>query len=134
MLNLIYDISCTAIPWDNVDKEFIEKPKKWDASSIGKFMIWIGPTSSIFDITTYLLSYFFICPIFVPGADGRTFNFIPVSEVAVRSIYCYTIYILWKNDWFVSISKCIFLLASCNYNSLYAYYYCYEKNLYKAIW
>ena len=48
-LNLIYDLSCTAIPWDNVDEEFIAKPRKWDASSVGSFMIWIGPTSSIFD-------------------------------------------------------------------------------------
>ena len=95
LLNLIYDISCTAIPWDNVDKEFIEKPKKWDASSIGKFMIWIGPTSSVFDITTYLLSYFFICPMFVPGADGRTFNSIPVSEVAVRSTYIMMAQAIW---------------------------------------
>ncbi|MCD7784697.1 MAG: magnesium-translocating P-type ATPase, partial [Oscillospiraceae bacterium] len=42
-LNLIYDLSCTAIPWDNVDEEFIAVPRKWDASSVGSFMIWIGP-------------------------------------------------------------------------------------------
>ena len=53
LLNLIYDISCTAIPWDNVDKEFLTKPRKWDASSVSKFMLWIGPTSSVFDILTY---------------------------------------------------------------------------------
>jgi len=62
VLNLIYDLSCTAIPWDNVDKEFIAVPRKWDASNIGKFMFWIGPTSSVFDITTYILMYFVICP------------------------------------------------------------------------
>lgn len=67
LLNLIYDISCTAIPWDNVDKEFLEKPKAWDASSVSKFMLWIGPTSSIFDITTYLLMYFIIAPMFTGG-------------------------------------------------------------------
>jgi Mg2+-importing ATPase len=67
LLNLIYDLSCTAIPWDNVDKEFLTIPRKWDASSIGKFMLWIGPTSSIFDITTYLLMYFVICPAMVGG-------------------------------------------------------------------
>ena len=44
-LNLIYDLSCTAIPWDNVDEEFLAIPRKCDASSIGNFMIWIGPTS-----------------------------------------------------------------------------------------
>ncbi|MCL2590028.1 MAG: magnesium-translocating P-type ATPase [Betaproteobacteria bacterium] len=67
LLNLIYDLSCTAIPWDNVDKEFLAKPKKWDSSSIGKFMLWIGPTSSVFDITTYLLMYFVICPAMCGG-------------------------------------------------------------------
>ncbi|MDR2590396.1 MAG: magnesium-translocating P-type ATPase, partial [Oscillospiraceae bacterium] len=67
LLNLIYDISCSAIPWDNVDKEFLEKPRKWDASSIGKFMLWIGPTSSVFDITTYVLMYFIIAPAVAGG-------------------------------------------------------------------
>lgn len=67
LLNLIYDISCIAIPWDNVDKEFLEKPREWDASSVSKFMLWIGPTSSVFDITTYLLMYFIISPMFTGG-------------------------------------------------------------------
>ncbi len=66
-LNLIYDLSCTAIPWDNVDEEFIMVPRKWDASSVGSFMIWIGPTSSIFDFTTYIFMYFVFCPTFVSG-------------------------------------------------------------------
>jgi Mg2+-importing ATPase len=74
LLNLIYDLSCTAIPWDNVDKELLDKPRKWDASSIGKFMLWIGPTSSVFDITTYLLMFFIICPAAV-GASGSTLDF-----------------------------------------------------------
>lgn len=68
ILNLIYDISCIAIPWDNVDIEYLKKPRKWDASSISKFMIWIGPTSSLFDITTYIMMFFFICP-FVFGGN-----------------------------------------------------------------
>ena len=42
LLNLIYDLSCTAIPWDNVDEEFLAVPRKWDASGIGSFMLWIG--------------------------------------------------------------------------------------------
>lgn len=61
ILNLIYDLSYTAIPWDNVDKEFLNKPRRWDASSVGKFMLWIEPTSSVLDIVTYLLMYFVIC-------------------------------------------------------------------------
>ncbi len=68
LLNLIYDISCTAIPWDHVDREYLLKPRKWDAFSVSKFMIWIGPTSSVFDIATYLLMYFIICPAMLGGA------------------------------------------------------------------
>lgn len=62
LLNLIYDISCIAIPWDNVDEEFLRVPRKWDATSIRNFMIIIGPTSSVFDITTYLLMFYIIGP------------------------------------------------------------------------
>ncbi|MCF0260493.1 MAG: magnesium-translocating P-type ATPase [Erysipelotrichaceae bacterium] len=61
-LNLIYDLSCMAIPWDHVDREYLKKPRNWDASSVGRFMLWIGPVSSIFDIATYLLMFFVICP------------------------------------------------------------------------
>jgi Mg2+-importing ATPase len=67
VLNLIYDISCIAIPWDNVDLDFLRKPRKWDASSISRFMFWIGPTSSVFDISTYILMFFYICPLFAGG-------------------------------------------------------------------
>jgi Mg2+-importing ATPase len=56
--NLLYDFSQTSIPWDRMDKEYIEAPKKWDASGIARFMIWIGPTSSIFDYATFALMYF----------------------------------------------------------------------------
>ena len=72
LLNLIYDLSCTAIPWDNVDPEYLAVPRKWDASSVGSFMIWIGPTSSIFDFATYLFMYFVFCPLFV--SHGVLFN------------------------------------------------------------
>ena len=67
LLNLIYDLSCAAMPWDNVDREYLIKPRKWDATSISKFMLWLGPTSSVFDITTYLLMYFIICPMVTGG-------------------------------------------------------------------
>ena len=67
LLNLIYDISCIAIPWDNVDEEIIREPKKWDADSILKFMLWIGPISSIFDVLTFALMYFVISPMFSKG-------------------------------------------------------------------
>lgn len=72
LLNLIYDLSCTAIPWDHVDEEYLKVPRKWDASSVGSFMLWIGPTSSIFDFTTYIFMYFVFCPLFV--SHGVLYN------------------------------------------------------------
>lgn len=67
LLNMIYDFSCTAIPWDNVDTEFILRPRKWNSSGIGRFMMWIGPVSSIFDFLTFAFMYFVICPTSVSG-------------------------------------------------------------------
>lgn len=61
-LGLIYDISCLAIPWDRMDAEYLEAPKKWTSDSISKFMLWFGPTSSIFDITSFALLYFVMAP------------------------------------------------------------------------
>ncbi len=62
ILNLVYDFGCIAIPWDNVDEEFIRKPRTWDASSVMSFAVWIGPSSCFFDFTTYAIMYFVFCP------------------------------------------------------------------------
>ena len=100
LLNLIYDLSCTAIPWDNVDEEFIAKPRKWDASSVGSFMIWLGPTSSIFDFTTYLFMYFVFCPLFVSG--GVLFNDLPAHFSGAELAAIQAKYIgLFQAGWFV---------------------------------
>ncbi|WP_329741713.1 magnesium-translocating P-type ATPase [Dyella sp. A6] len=64
VLNLLYDISQLSIPFDRMDVEYLRKPRKWDASDIGRFMLWMGPSSSIFDITTFALLWF------VFGANG----------------------------------------------------------------
>jgi Mg2+-importing ATPase len=40
--NLMYDFSQLSLPWDRMDKEFLRKPRKWDARNIGRFMLWIG--------------------------------------------------------------------------------------------
>jgi len=58
VLNLLYDISQLSIPFDRMDEEYVRKPRKWDAGDIGRFMFWIGPTSSVFDITTFVLLWF----------------------------------------------------------------------------
>ncbi len=99
-LNLIYDLSCTAIPWDNVDEEFIARPRKWDASSVGSFMIWLGPTSSIFDFTTYLFMYFVFCPLFVSG--GALFNSLPSHFSGAELALMQEKYIgMFQAGWFV---------------------------------
>ncbi len=53
--NLLYDFSQTAIPTDNVDEEYVAAPRHWDISNIFKFMVFVGPISSIFDYATYAM-------------------------------------------------------------------------------
>ncbi|HUX36955.1 MAG TPA: magnesium-translocating P-type ATPase [Rectinemataceae bacterium] len=56
--NLLYDVSQTGIPLDNVDREVLAKPRSWDISFIRRFMLRIGPISSIFDYATFALMWF----------------------------------------------------------------------------
>lgn len=56
--NLLYDISQTSIPWDKMDEDYIETPKKWEPKGIRRFMIYIGPTSSIFDYVLFAVMFF----------------------------------------------------------------------------
>jgi P-type Mg2+ transporter len=51
--NLLYDFSQTAIPTDNVDEDYLLVPRRWDIDNIMKFMLFIGPISSVFDYMTY---------------------------------------------------------------------------------
>jgi len=55
--NLLYDISQVSIPWDDVDKDYLKQPRKWDAGGIARFMVFIGPISSIFDVVTFLVMW-----------------------------------------------------------------------------
>jgi P-type Mg2+ transporter len=56
--NLLYDLSQTAIPTDNIDSEYLERPRRWEIRNVGRFMLFIGPISSIFDYATYFVMYF----------------------------------------------------------------------------
>jgi P-type Mg2+ transporter len=56
--NLLYDLSQLSLPWDYVDKEFVRRPRKWDAPGVARFMVLIGPISSVFDITTFCLLWY----------------------------------------------------------------------------
>jgi Mg2+-importing ATPase len=57
-VNLLYDISQASIPWDDMDPEYIRVPRQWRADDIGRFMVFVGPISSIFDIATFLLMWY----------------------------------------------------------------------------
>ena len=70
--NLLYDFSQTTIPTDNVDDDYVTQPRRWDIDNIFKFMIFIGPISSIFDYITYgMMLFVFECwtnpPLFQTG-------------------------------------------------------------------
>ncbi|MCU0679827.1 MAG: magnesium-translocating P-type ATPase [Planctomycetes bacterium] len=56
--NFLYDFSQITIPTDNVDPEYVEKPKRWNNKLIKRFMILFGPISSLFDIITFVVMYF----------------------------------------------------------------------------
>ena len=56
--NLLYDFSQMSLPWDRVDREFLRRPRPWEAGSIARFMLCIGPISSIFDIAMFLILWF----------------------------------------------------------------------------
>ena len=86
--NLLYDFSQTGIPSDNVDEELITRPLKWDIGNIKRFMISIGPISSIFDYATFALMWFFFhCSAFTDPATG------PHQKEALTSLF--------QTGWFV---------------------------------
>lgn len=74
VLNLIYDLSCVALPFDNVDEDFLKEPRAWTASSITRFMAWFGPTSSIFDIITFAIMFFGIAPMITGSSYATSTN------------------------------------------------------------
>jgi Mg2+-importing ATPase len=69
--NLLYDFSQVGIPTDRVDDEYLQKPRRWNIASIKKFMIYLGPVSSVFDYTTFflMLIYFHCWDYVKPGIE-----------------------------------------------------------------
>lgn len=58
ILNIIYDFSQYSIPWDNIDENYIKYPRQWNPRSIFKFMLCIGPVSTIFDIASFMIMFY----------------------------------------------------------------------------
>lgn len=92
LLNLLYDILCIVLPWDNVDKEDTLSPKVWSGKSLPKFMLSFGPISSLFDIVTFLFLYFVLCPRLCGGA-----LFSAISDSAMQLKYI----ALFQTGWFL---------------------------------
>lgn len=86
LLNLLYDILCLVLPWDNVDEEIYSLPREWTGRTLGRFMKFFGPVSSVFDILTFVFLYFVLCPAVCGGAfaaladEGAKAQFIAVFQ------------------------------------------------------
>ena len=65
--NLLYDLSQIAIPFDNVDDELVRQPLRWNPADLGRFMVFFGPISSLFDILTFALMWF----VFAANTPGQ---------------------------------------------------------------
>lgn len=67
LLNLLYDVLCLILPWDNVDEELYCKPRDWSGKTLGRFMLFFGPISTIFDLTTFAFLFLWLCPTIIGG-------------------------------------------------------------------
>jgi len=95
--NMLYDFSQTGIPFDNVDKEFLYTPRKWSMGGIRRFMIYIGPISSIFDYATFaLMLWFFMCHtgLQAPAALAKYFHNVTDANRTYAAM-------LFQSGWFV---------------------------------
>ena len=91
LLNLLYDILCLALPWDSVDEDTCMKPLEWSGRTLGRFMRFFGPISSIFDILTFVYLFFILCP-FVCGGN---FASLTTNEERIHFIS------LFQTGWFL---------------------------------
>lgn len=71
LLNLLYDISCLALPWDKVDKNIYSHPRSWSGRNLASFMGFFGPISSVFDLVTFGFLFFVLCPALTGGSYGE---------------------------------------------------------------
>lgn len=62
LLNLLYDVLCLVLPWDHVDEDTLSQPLEWSGRTLGRFMCFFGPISSLFDILTFVFLFFVFCP------------------------------------------------------------------------
>lgn len=92
LLNLLYDILCIILPWDNVDEEETLSPRDWSGKTLGRFMLFFGPISSLFDIVTFLFLYYILCPVLCGGA-----TYLNIVDPVMQSQYA----ALFQTGWFL---------------------------------
>ena len=92
LLNLLYDILCIILPWDNVDEEETLSPRDWSGKTLGRFMLFFGPISSLFDIVTFLFLYYILCPALCGGV-----TYLNIADPVMRSQYV----ALFQTGWFL---------------------------------
>ena len=68
LLNLLYDLICLVLPWDQVDEELCRHPLEWSGNRLTRFMLSFGPVSSIFDMVTFAFLMFYLCPMLCGGS------------------------------------------------------------------
>lgn len=91
LLNLLYDILCLVLPWDNVDKEVYSKPLEWSGRHLGRFMRFFGPISSLFDILTFVFLFYVLCP----SLCGGDFASLARTDMQIKFIQ------IFQTGWFV---------------------------------
>lgn len=91
LLNLLYDVLCIILPWDNVHIEETLSPRDWSGKTLGCFMLTFGPISSLFDIITFIFLYYVLCP-FICGGIFTQLN---------DSILCMHYIALFQTGWFL---------------------------------
>jgi Mg2+-importing ATPase len=91
LLNLLYDILCLVLPWDHVDAAACAKPLEWSGRTLGRFMRFFGPISSVFDIITFAYLFFILCPSVCGG------SFFALSGTAGQVQFV----LLFQTGWFL---------------------------------
>ena len=92
LLNLLYDVLCIILPWDNVDDEETLSPRDWSGKTLGRFMLSFGPISSLFDIATFLFLYYVLCPMLCGGM-----TYLHLADPALQLQYV----ALFQTGWFL---------------------------------
>ncbi len=92
LLNLVYDIICIFIPWDNVDDDQVNIPQVWPRKTFSKFMGYFGPLCLIFDMIAFAFFYYILCPAM---CGGQVFS--SITDVAMQAQYTS----IFQTAWFL---------------------------------